>query len=226
MAKYGLAQSVIQKTGATDYSIRTDPIESRVYKDIASDLNAKFGKVELLEVDVIGPVIGKELRTQALWALAAATILITIYVAFRFEFKFALAAILALYHDAIITTGLMALLWRNIDTTFVAAILTILGYSINDTIVIFDRIRENLKKPGAAKQSFSALVNDSLLQTMARSINTILTVLVMVICLLIFGGETLRDFSLTLLIGFVLGGYSSIFVASPLLVLWYTGKNK
>jgi preprotein translocase subunit SecF len=116
-------------------------------------------------------------------------------------------------------------MWRNIDTTFVAAILTILGYSINDTIVIFDRIRENLKKPGAAKLSFPKLVNDSIMQTMARSINTVLTVLIMVACLLIFGGETMRDFSITLLIGFVLGAYSSIFVASPLLVLWYKGKR-
>ncbi|MFA4859058.1 MAG: protein translocase subunit SecF [Candidatus Margulisiibacteriota bacterium] len=226
MDKYGLGQSVIQKTGQLDYSIRTEPIESQIYQNIISDLQAKFGKVELLEADVIGPVIGKELRTQAFWALVAASILITSYVAFRFEFVFAFAAILALYHDAIITTGMLALMWRNIDTTFVAAILTILGYSINDTIVIFDRIRENLKKPGSAKISFSKLVNDSIMQTMARSINTVVTVLVMVACLLIFGGETLRDFSITLLIGFVLGAYSSIFVASPLLVLWYKGKSR
>jgi preprotein translocase subunit SecF len=231
MDKYGLGQSVIQKsgenqkTGQVDYSIRTEPIESQVYQGVVNDLQAKFGKVELLEADVIGPMIGAELRTQAFWALVAASILITAYVSFRFEFVFAMAALLALYHDAIITTGMMALMWRNIDTTFVAAILTILGYSINDTIVIFDRIRENLKKPGAAKLSFPKLVNDSIMQTMARSINTVLTVLIMVACLLIFGGETMRDFSITLLIGFVLGAYSSIFVASPLLVLWYKGKR-
>ena len=226
LEKYGLGSSIVQKTGAADFSIRTDPIENQVYQGVIADLNAKVGKAELLEADVIGPTIGKELRVQAFWALIAATILITGYVAFRFEYKFALAAILALYHDAIITTGMMALLWRNIDTTFVAAILTILGYSINDTIVIFDRIRENMHKPAAAKQGFMKLVNDSILQTMSRSINTVLTVLIMVVCLLIFGGETIRDFSLTLLFGFTLGCFSSIFVASPLLVLWHKGKAK
>ncbi|MBU0687837.1 MAG: protein translocase subunit SecF [Candidatus Margulisbacteria bacterium] len=226
LAKYGLTQSVIQKTGKDDFSIRTDPLETDVRQKIMNDLREKFGQVELLEADVIGPVIGKELRTQALWALLVASVLITIYVSFRFEFKYAVAALIALYHDAFITAGIIALLWRTVDAPFVAAILTIMGYSINDTIVIFDRIRENIKKPGAVKKHFATIVNESINQTMARSINTVLTTLVMVTALLLFGGATIKDFALVLFVGFLAGAYSSIFVASPLLVLWHRGKNR
>lgn len=220
LAKYNLAQSVIQKVGKKDISIRTEPLESDLRVRITEDLRESIGSAELLEADMVGPVIGKELRTQAIWALIVATIGIIIYVSFRFEFRYAIAALFALYHDAIITAGIIALLWRNVDTPFVAAILTIMGYSINDTIVIFDRIRENLGKPGAVKRPIEDIVNDSINQTLARSINTVLTVLFMIVILIIFGGATLKDFCLVLLIGFIIGGYSSIFLASPLLVLW------
>lgn len=206
--------------------IRTTPLEGDVRANILKDLNEKVGASEILEADIIGPAIGKELATQAIWALIIASIGIIIYVSFRFEFKYAVAALLALYHDAIITTGIMALLWRTIDVTFVAAILTIMGYSINDTIVIFDRIRENLKKPQLAKKKFHEVVNISIWETMARSINTVLTVIVMVLCLLFLGGETLREFSLTLLIGFTLGACSSIFVAPPILAIWSKWESK
>ena len=228
LAEFKRPEAIIQKTGLTDIAIRTEPLSNEERAQIVDKMREKIGGVELLEADTIGPVIGRELRMQALWALIVATIGMLIYVAFRFEFKYALAAILALYHDALITTGLIALFWRNVETPFVAAILTILGYSINDTVVIFDRIRENLGKAGATKIPFAKLVNDSLLQTMARSINTILTTLIMVIAVLLFGGATLRDFMLVLLIGFICGGYSSIFVAAPLVVVWekwHIGKS-
>lgn len=189
-------------------------------------LNEKMGNSEILEADVIGPTIGKELSTQAIWALLLASIGIIIYVSFRFEFKYAVSALLALYHDAIITTGLIALFWRTVDVPFVAAILTIMGYSINDTIVIYDRIRENMKKPNLAKKKFDEVINISIRETLARSINTVLTVIVIVLCLLFFGGETLRDFSLVLLIGFTFGAYSSIFIAPPLLYIWHKWELK
>jgi preprotein translocase subunit SecF len=221
-----LGESVIQKSGETDILIRTVPIEGEVRAGIMSSLNTKVATSEILEADVIGPSIGKELATQALWALIIASILITIYVSFRFEFKYAVSALLALYHDAIITIGLIALFWRTIDAPFIAAILTIMGYSINDTIVIYDRIRENLKKPAYAKKKFAEVVNISIWETLARSINTVLTVIIMVILLLFLGGETLRVFSLTLLIGFVFGAYSSIFIAPPLLVAWEKREKK
>ena len=223
---YKLGESVIQKSGDRDILIRTVPMEGETRANLIKDLNEKIGNAEILEADIIGPTIGRELSTQALWALLIASLGIIIYVSFRFEFKFGISALLALYHDVIITTGIIAFLWRSIDVTFVAAILTIMGYSINDTIVIFDRIRENLKKPNYAKKGFGELVNISIWETMARSINTVLTVIFIVLCLLVLGGETLREFSLTLLIGFSLGACSSIFVAPPLLVIWHKWESK
>jgi preprotein translocase subunit SecF len=219
--EFRLGESIIQKSGDNDLLIRTVPMTVETRQKILAEMTEKIGNSEILEADIIGPTIGKELATQAIWALIIASFGIIVYVSFRFEFKYALAALLALYHDAIITTGIIALLWRTVDVTFVAAILTIMGYSINDTIVIFDRIRENLKKPALAKMKFGELVNASIWETMARSINTVLTVLVIDLCLLFIGGETLRVFSLTLLIGLTLGACSSIFVAPPLLVFWH-----
>ncbi len=224
LTKHNLPQSVIQRSGKTDIYIRTEPMERQVRIDIVEELREKYGEVELLEVDTIGPVIGKELRTQAFWALLLASLGIIIYVSFRFEFKYAVAALFALYHDAIITTGIIALLWRNIETPFVAAILTIMGYSINDTIVIFDRIRENIKKYSGKKKKFSEIVNISISETLARSINTVLTTVIVVLAVLFFGGATLKDFALVLLIGFVIGAYSSIFVASPIVAVWESKK--
>ncbi|OGC11648.1 protein-export membrane protein SecF [candidate division WOR-1 bacterium RIFOXYA12_FULL_52_29] len=223
---YGLGESVIQKAGENDILIRTKPLDNDVRTRLLGDFNSKISQTEILEADVIGPTVGRELGNQAIWALILASIGIIIYVSFRFEFKYAMAALIALYHDAIITTGIIALFWRQVDVTFVAAILTIMGYSINDTIVIFDRIRENLKKPSLAKKKFNEVVNISIWETMARSINTVLTVLFMVSCLLIFGGEPLREFSLTLLVGFAIGAYSSIFVAPPLLALWHQNESR
>jgi preprotein translocase subunit SecF len=220
LVKYNLEKSMIQRSGEKDVFIRSSPMESDLRMKIVEDLKQKYGEVELLEVDTVGPVIGKELRLQALWALLIASLGIIIYVSFRFEFKFAVAALLALYHDAFIAAGIIALFWRNIETPFVAAILTIMGYSINDTIVIFDRIRENVKKYSGKKKSFAEIINISISETMARSINTVLTTVIVVLSILFFGGETLKDFALILLIGFVIGAYSSIFVASPIVAAW------
>ncbi len=224
LVKYNLEQSIIQKSGTRDIYIRTGELERETRARIMDDLRDSYGEVELLEADTIGPVIGKELATQAVWALLLASLGITLYVSFRFEFKYAVAALLALYHDALITTGVIAILWRNIETPFVAAILTIMGYSINDTIVIFDRIRENRKKLAGKKKSTGEIVNISVNETLARSINTVLTTVMIVICVLFFGGETLKDFALVLLIGFVIGAYSSIFLASPIVAAWEARK--
>lgn len=221
---YNLQQSVIQKSGENDILIRTEPIDIEKRVQIVDALKEKCGDAELLEADTIGPVVGKELATQSIWALLIASLGIIIYVSFRFEFKYAAAALIALYHDAIITTGLVALLWRNVETPFIAAILTIMGYSINDTIVIFDRIRENIKKNSNKKTKFFDIVNLSISETMARSINTLLTTIIAVLAVLFFGGETLKDFALILLIGFVFGGYSSIFIASTIVALWENKK--
>jgi preprotein translocase subunit SecF len=220
LAKYNRADSVIQRSENNDVVINTDPLSTDDRTKIISDIKVKFPSAELLEADTIGPTVGKELRSQAVWALLVALSAILIYVAFRFEFRYSLAAVLALFHDGIITTGIIALLWRPVDTTFIAAILTILGYSICDTIVILDRVREDLHKPGYNKKPFADVVNEAVNQTMARSVNTVLTVLFMNLTLLVFGGATIKDFALTLFIGFTCGAYSSIFVASPLIVMF------
>jgi preprotein translocase subunit SecF len=216
LIKYGLEKSVIQRTGKNDISIRAEMIDDEKRVALIAELDKTFGGVELLEADLVGPVIGEELRTQAIWALLVASILMVIYITFRFEFKYAMAAIFALYHDAIITTGIVALIWRDVNTPFVAAILTILGYSINATIVIFDRIRENIKRAGAKKVNFADVVNAGVSQTIARSINTALTTIFMVLMLFLFGGTTIKDFALILMIGFTAGTYSSIFIASSI----------
>ncbi len=220
LSTFGRQESVIQKSEGNNIVISTDPLSTDDRNKIVESIRGKYPGMELLEADTIGPVVGSELRRQAFWSLLLATGCILIYVAFRFEFKYSVAAVLALIHDATITVGIMALLWRTIDTTFIAAILTILGYSICDTIVIFDRVREDLNKPGYSKKPFGDVVNEAVNQTMARSINTVLTVLFMNLSLLVFGGTTIKDFALTLFIGFTCGAYSSIFVASPLIVIF------
>jgi len=173
------------------------------------------------QVDAVSPVIAQEQSQTAVWAVLLASLGIVIYVALRFEFRFAIAGIVALLHDAFIVISVFALLRIEVNLPFIAAVLTIVGYSINDTIVIFDRIRENLK--GAKVNSLAELeelVNHSLWQTMARSINTVLTVLFAAITLYFFGGDPIHNFCFALLVGLISGAYSSIFIASPIWVAW------
>jgi len=188
-------------------------------------LEKEIGKLEILRSEKVGPTIGKELRRAGILALLIAIILMVIYITFRFEFKFALAAIGALIHDILVTLSIFSIFQLEINSSFIAAILTIFGYSINDTIVIFDRIRENLKK--AKKEELIPLVNKSIKETLARSINTVVTTLFVLLALYFFGGETTKIFVLAMLIGITSGAYSSIFTASPLWVEFRTfGKSK
>jgi len=166
----------------------------------------------------VGPKIGGELKRQALKAAAFAIVAILIYISWRFEFRFAVGAVLALLHDALITLGALAITGRQISLPVVAAILTILGYSLNDTIVVFDRIRENMRL--LRREEFSKIVNTSINQTLSRTLLTSLTTLLVVVCLFVIGGEVIKDFAFALLVGIVVGTYSSIFVASPLLLAW------
>jgi preprotein translocase subunit SecF len=168
--------------------------------------------------DIVGPVIGKELGGNAIKALILGLVLILIFVSWRYEFRFAVAAIIALAHDVLILVGAFAIMQREIDSSFVPVLLTVVGYSINDTIVIFDRIRENMRL--YRREPFDTVVNASLWQTMARSVNTVLTTLFTLLMLYFFGGPTIRDFALGLIIGIGCGAYSSIFVASPVVVAW------
>ncbi len=166
----------------------------------------------------VSALIGRELVLNALWAVALASVGIVAYLSYRFDFRFGVAAIVALIHDALVSMGLVSLIGIEVSAPFVAAILTIIGYSVNDTVIIFDRIRENLKH--RRKESFAEVANRSVIETLPRSINTAVTTLLAVGAIYAFGGRTTQDFALTLLIGITLGAYSSIFVAGPLWVAW------
>lgn len=197
-------------------------------KEIASGTAATLA-VEELRFDSVGPSIGQELKRKSTTALIVVIIAIILYIAWSFRavsrpvasWKYGVAASIALFHDVLITMGAFAILGKfyniEISVAFIAAILTILGYSVNDTIVVFDRIRENLPK---SDLDFEETINMSVNQTIGRSINTSLTVLFALAAILLFGGSTIRDFALALFIGISFGTYSSIFVASPILVIW------
>lgn len=175
---------------------------------------------DLLSFDNVSATIGKELQQQAIYASLITVICILIYVTFRFEFYFGLAAIIALVHDLLIVIGVYTIFQIPVSSTFIAALLTILGYSINDTIVVFDRIRENRRK--YSKFDYGNLIDDSINQTLARSINTSLTTIIAISALYIVGVSSIKEFILPLMIGFISGTYSSIFIASS---LWYVIKN-
>lgn len=170
----------------------------------------------------VDPLYARELAQKAAWAVVIASVGIALYVLLRFEYRFAVAALVALFHDALATIAAFWLLRLEVDLPFIAAVLTIVGYSINDTIVIFDRIRENLKLAPRLKTAddLARLVNASLNQTLTRSINTVLTVLFTALALFFLGGEGIRNFSLALIVGLVSGTYSSIFIASQLWYAW------
>jgi len=228
LAKLGLGKNEIQVAGVDSLYIRTHAVandeEARQRDEkIRAGLTELFGKehgdLEQLGRETVGPVIGVMLRRSAIQALALGIALILIYITIRYEFRFAVAAVIALIHDTLVIVGAVALLQVELNTWFVAAILTVLGYSMNDTVIIFDRIRENRSLHRRAP--LASIVNASLLQTMARSINTVLTTLFTLIALFVLGGATIHGFALTLIIGIITGCYSSIFNASPIVVLWY-----
>lgn len=175
------------------------------------------GSFEILKVDMVGPKVGKELRNSGFYAILYALIGILIYITIRFDFKYSPGAVLCLVHDVIITIGVFSLLQREFSLTTIAALLTIVGYSLNDTVVVFDRIRETVGKTKGVIAS--SLVNKALNETLSRTTLTSLTTLFVVIALFFFGGLVLRDFALALLIGITIGTYSSIYIASPIMLL-------
>ena len=229
LGKYGLDGSTIQLSGAQsdvtaseDVMIRTTDLEEDQRKEVMATLKDDVGNYTVLREEKVGATIGGELITNAVEALLISWVLIIAYVAYRFEWKFGVAAVLALVHDILVVLGVFALTQRQIDSSFIAALLTIVGYSINDTIVIFDRIRENLKLHFRRGGDIDVLVNTSIYQTLTRSLYTVFTVMFTTLALYFFGGETTKDFAFALLIGFGSGCYSSIFIASP---LWVTFRS-
>ena len=201
--------------------IRTPELTETEKTEVLDSLK-KIGNFDVNKEEKVGASVGEELKTSAIYALGIGAFLIILYITFRFEFTFAVAAVAALFHDLIIAVGVISLLGYEVDTPFIAAILTILGYSINDTIVVFDRIRENMKRKN--KISFEACLDKSVNQVMIRSINTSVTTLFAIIAILVFGGDSLKTFIVTLLIGILAGTYSSVFIATPL--VYFLDKNK
>ncbi|KAB2951261.1 protein translocase subunit SecD [Heliorestis acidaminivorans] len=221
LGQHDLATATIQASNDNDFIIRTKVLEHDERTEVLNSLKSQIAPLEVQRDELVGPVIGKELAISALLALAAAAVFMVGYITVRFEFKFAVAAISALLHDVLIVVGIFSLFQIEITTAFVAAILTVIGYSINDTIIIFDRVRENYGKI-KKKDDLEEMVNRSLWDTMTRSINTALTVIFVLVALLFWGGETTKDLALAILIGVTVGVYSSIFHASP---IWLDLKN-
>jgi len=229
-----LRSLTVQPTEAGTVILRFQETTPGINRAVLEKLNGIEGGAEELRFDSIGPSIGKELKSKSFNAIIIVLAIIIAYIAFAFKkiskpvasWKYGIAAIIALFHDVLITLGIFAVLGRfwgvEVNTPFVAAILTVLGYSINDTIVVFDRVRENLPR---SEEDFEGTVNSSVNQTLVRSINTSLTTLLVLLSILFWGGSTIRDFVLALSIGIFLGTYSSIFVASPIVVIWEKFKK-
>ncbi len=225
----GLAGSTIQNVGKTGFSIRSRELKQEARDKLTGILNEKIGKLDTnkTKIDTIGPTFGQQLFTNGLLAVGLSFFGIYAYLAFRFQPDYAFFAFVALFHDVFITTGIFSILGLvsslEVDSLFVVAILTIIGFSVNDTVVIYDRIREVVAaNPG---EPINDIVEDAVNQTLSRSINTTLTVLLTLTSIFIFGGETLRTFALCLIIGFTAGAYSSIFIASTLLAWWRNRKQ-
>lgn len=195
-------------------------------ENVINELNSKLPdkKLELRLRETVGPRIGSELRQDAIKAIFISLILLLIYISWRFEFKFAVGAVVALFHDVVITLGIFSLLDMEVSLSVVAAFLTLVGFSLNDTIVVFDRIRENLKV--MRKENYVAIFNTSINQTLSRTVLTSLTVVFVTLILFLFGGEVLRNFSFALTIGIIVGTYSSVYIASPIVIGWYMGTEK
>jgi preprotein translocase subunit SecF len=219
-------EATVQQAGSNGVLITTKPLSSAQETTIRADLAQKFPlDPSRSSYAQVGPTIARELVVGAGGLIAIASILIVIYLSIRFNYKFAICAILALLHDVFVLTGIYSILGKvfnlplgEINTLFVTAVLTVIGFSVHDTIVIFDRIRENLRQ--ASRLTFEQNVNLSIIQSIARSLNTSMTVVFVLVALFLISPQNIKGFTLALLIGIVSGTYSSIFNASPLLVVW------
>ncbi|MDP3725249.1 MAG: protein translocase subunit SecF [Nanoarchaeota archaeon] len=230
---------VVKKTGDGTFIFRLGAITEMEHAEYLKGLKKKFGEdVEEISFTSVGPSIGRELRSQAIWAGVLVILGISLYVAWAFRklkepiasWKYGLATLVTLFHDVSVPMGLLALLGNikniEIDTNFIVALLVVMGFSVHDTIVVFDRIRENLQNAEGKKHGLEATINKSVSETLVRSINTSLTLVLVLVALLLWGPATLFYFILTILIGTVIGTYSSICVASPLVYIWSKKSTK
>jgi SecD/SecF fusion protein len=215
----GVVDTVVQPVGDNTFLVTASEMSSDQYDTVIASLDERFGATkEAAGLEEIGPSFGQETAQRALIAIAVSILVMIIYISWRFEYKFAFPAIIALVHDVGLTLGVYAITGRLVTAATVAALLTILGYSVNDTIIVFDRIRENTNL--MKRESYADMVDRSIRQTITRSLNTAITTLLPVGCILFFGGSTLKDVAFALFIGIASGAYSSIFVAAPVLTMW------
>lgn len=220
ITRFGEAGDFLIKVKSTD--VAPDSVASIIRDGVTRGIKGQ--KVDLRRVESVGPKIGSELRTAAFWAVVYSLIGILIYVGWRFDFRFAVASIIATAHDVLFTLTFFSFTNMEISLPVIAALLTIVGYSLNDTIVVFDRIRENLAI--RRRENFDSLVNSSINETLSRTVITAGTTLLSLIALLAFGGEVIRDFALTMTVGVIVGTYSSIFIAAPVLIEWQHRRPK
>lgn len=224
LVEQDLGNSSIQVLDEYALSIRTSVLDVDQRTQLLTALNEQIGTFDpqATQIDTVGPTIGRQLLSSGLLALIVSFVGITIYLSLRFQLDYAVFAIIALFHDVLITVGVFAILGltlgTEVDSLFIVALLTIVGFSVNDTVVIYDRIRETMQQE--PNRHINDIVDDAVNQTLTRSINTSVTVLLTLSAIFLFGGETLKYFALALIIGFTMGAYSSIFIASTLLALW------
>ncbi|MDP7476812.1 MAG: protein translocase subunit SecF [Candidatus Peribacteraceae bacterium] len=226
-----LGNVALTTTKSQSVLMRMRDISNEEHLALLSHLRGELGQIKEMQFTTIGPTVGASLKKRSFWALGIAAVAIVLYIAFAFRkiprklspWRFGIIAVITLLHDVIITVGIFVLISQitsfEFDTLFITALLTILGYSVNDTIVIFDRIRDNLTDQGR-KEDFATVADRSLSQSITRSINTSVSTLIMLSCLFILGSESIRWFVLTLIAGAIIGTYSSLFLATPLLVYW------
>ena len=230
MKTLGLGEVFVQPSGERGYLLRVKEIDNAKYNEVTNEFQKKFGQVEKLRFETVGPTISKDLTQKAIIAVIVASIFIVLFIAWAFRkvpkpassWRFGFSAVVALLHDVLVVTGIFSIFGHffniEIDSLFVTAILTVIGFSVHDTIVVFDRIRENLLT--RRTNSFEETANISVVQTLGRSINTSMTVLIVLTCLYIFGASSIKHFILALLVGITTGTYSSIFNATPILIIW------
>lgn len=234
--KQGVDVATAQKSGEKGYLFRLKPIEDSKARSIEKALEPTYGDITISRFETVGPTIGKELSQKAILAVVVSSAMIVAYIAWAFRtvpksvssWQFGLTAVVALLHDVFVVLGIFSLLGHyyavEVDTLFITALLTVMGFSVHDTIVVFDRVRENLKTMGSA--DFANVVNESLLQTLARSLSTSMTVLFTLFALYLFSTGSLKWFVVALLVGMVSGTFSSLFTAAPFLVLWQEWREK
>jgi preprotein translocase subunit SecF len=227
----GLGDSVIQdfgQEGQNEYLVRLErtSIElGSLGEKIRGALAGQFSRnpAEIRRIESVGPKVGKELRERATWSVIAATIMMGAYIWFRFELRFGVGAVIALIHDVLVTIGALLLANYEFDLTIVAALLTIVGFSVNDTVIVCDRIRENMRR--SKREALEKIINTSINETLSRTIITTGTALLVLVALFVLGGAVIRPFAFALLIGFFSGVYSTIFIASPVILLWEKGQK-